>query len=123
VEACPQEVLTFGHRKDLIKLGHERIRNNPGKYVDHIYGEKEVGGTGWMYLSGAPFEKVGYDTALGNEPIISNVKDFLGFVPMVLAIWPALFTGVHLLATKGKDHHGEHDENGYDKNEKEGPRP
>jgi len=39
VEACPQEVLTFGRRQDLIKMGHERIRNNPDKYVDHIYGE------------------------------------------------------------------------------------
>ena len=106
VEICPQEVLTFGHRKELIKIGHERIRANPDKYVDHIYGEKEVGGTGWMYLSGVNFDKVGFDTTLANEPIISNVKEFLGTVPMVLSIWPALFTGFHLLAKK-KDHHDE----------------
>ena len=43
--------------------------------------------------------KVGFDTALQNEPIISNVKDFLSMVPMVLAIWPALFSGIHLLST------------------------
>jgi Fe-S-cluster-containing dehydrogenase component len=105
VEICPQEVLTFGHRKELIKLGHERIRETPDRYVDHLYGEKEVGGTGWLYLSGRSFEQVGFDTTLGNEPIISNVKEFLGTVPMVLSIWPALFTGFHLLATKNKDHH------------------
>jgi len=104
VEICPQEVLTFGNRKDLIKIGHERIRSNPDKYVDHIYGEKEVGGTGWMYLSNVPFDQVGFDTTLSNDPIISNVKEFLGTVPMVLAIWPALFTGFHLLANK-KQHH------------------
>jgi Fe-S-cluster-containing dehydrogenase component len=104
VEVCPQEVLTFGYRKDLIKMGHERIRETPDKYVDHIYGEKELGGTSWLYLSGVPFDKVGFDTTLGNEPIISNVKDFLGTVPMVLAIWPALFTGFHLLSTRNKGH-------------------
>ena len=54
------------------------------------------------------FDKVGFDTTMGNEPIISNVKDFLGIVPMVLTIWPALFTGFHLLATKNKNHEDGH---------------
>ena len=109
VEICPQEVLTFGHRQELIKIGHERIRETPDRYIDHIYGEKEVGGTGWMYLSAVPFDKAGFDTTLGNEPIISNVKEFLGTVPMVLSIWPALFTGFHLLSTRNKNHNDSHD--------------
>lgn len=100
VEACPQEVMTFGKRKDLIKIGHEKIKFKPETYVDHIYGENEVGGTAWMYLSGVPFEQVGFDTHLGTQPIISYVKDFLAIVPMVLCIWPALFTGFHLLANR-----------------------
>ncbi len=100
VEACPRQVLTFGKRQDLIKLGHERIRNNPDLYEDHIYGEKEVGGTAWMYLSSASFDQVGFDTGLGNQPILSYVKEFLTIVPMVLTIWPALFAGFHLLATR-----------------------
>jgi len=86
--------------EDMIKLGHERIRKNPGKYIDHIYGEKEVGGTAWMYMSDVPFEQLGFNTTLGNEPILSYVKEFLAIVPMVLVIWPALFTGFHLLATR-----------------------
>ena len=103
VEACPQQVLTFGHRKDLIKIGHDRIKANPGKYIDHIYGEHEVGGTSWMYLSSVPFDQMGFDTTLGNEPIISYVKDFLATVPVVLTVWPALFTGFHLLAKREKE--------------------
>lgn len=100
VEACPKEVLTFGRRRDLIKMGHERIRSNPNLYIDHLYGEEEVGGTSWMYLSSTDFEHVGFDTHLGNEPILSYVKEFLTVVPMVLTIWPALFAGFHLLATR-----------------------
>jgi len=46
VEICPQEALTFGKRKDLIKIGHQRIQTHPGRYVNHLYGEKELGGTG-----------------------------------------------------------------------------
>lgn len=109
VEICPQQVMTFGRRADLIKIGHERITADPAKYVDKIYGEKEVGGTSWMYLSNVDFDKVGLDNHMQNEPIISNVKDFLGTVPMVLAIWPALFSGIHLLATKNKGGHGDND--------------
>jgi hypothetical protein len=43
---------------------------------------------------------VGFDTHLGNQPILSYVKEFLTVVPMVLTIWPALFAGFHLLATR-----------------------
>lgn len=100
VESCPKEVLTFGKRKDLIKMAHQRIKNKPNGYVDHVYGEEEVGGTSWMYLSSVPFDEVGFDTHLGNQPIISYVKDFLTIVPMVLTIWPALFTGFYLLANR-----------------------
>ena len=100
VEACPQEALTFGKRKDLVKIGRRRIEENKGQYEDHIYGEFEAGGTSWMYLSSVPFEKVGFDTSISDVPIIDHVKNFLGIVPMVLTIWPALFTGFHLLATR-----------------------
>ncbi len=99
VEVCPQEALSFGKRSDCISMGRQRIRQNPGKYVDHIYGEHEVGGTSWMYISSVDFDKVGMDTTLPKEPILNSVKDFLAIVPMVLTIWPALFTGFHLLAT------------------------
>jgi formate dehydrogenase iron-sulfur subunit len=103
VEACPQEALTFGRRTDLVAAGKQRIRENPGNYVDHLYGEHEAGGTSWMYLSPAPFEQVGIDTTVPKEPILNYVKDFLSFVPMVLTIWPALFAGFHLLAKRKND--------------------
>jgi len=119
VESCPQQALTFGKRKDLLKIARARIKENLGRYVDHIYGETEVGGTGWMYLSSVPFEEVGFDTTLQKEPILNNVKEFLGTVPMVLSIWPALFTGFHLLATKGK----KHDDENHSPADQEGPKP
>lgn len=100
VEACPQEALTFGKRTDMLEVARQRIRENPGKYVDHIYGEHEAGGTSWMYLSPVPFDKVGLATNVPKEPILNFVKAFLAIVPMVLTIWPALFVGFHLLATR-----------------------
>jgi len=119
VDICPQEALTFGMRKDLVKIGKNRIQTHPGRYIDHLYGEKELGGTSWMYLSSVPFEEVGFDPNAGNEPIINNVKDFLGTVPMVLAIWPAMFTGFHLLAKK-RDEHSDQDQDVDQHHDEEG---
>ena len=59
-EICPVEAITFGKRSTLLSVAKKRIRENPAKYIDHIYGEAEVGGTSWMYLSGIPFERLGF---------------------------------------------------------------
>jgi formate dehydrogenase iron-sulfur subunit len=114
VEACPQEALTFGRRTDLLTIARQRVRRHPQRYIDHIYGEHEVGGTAWLYLSGVDFHQVGLDTSLPREPILAQVKDFLAIVPMVLTIWPALFAGFHLLANR-KEHRAKTDPSGPEK--------
>ena len=57
---CPVEAITFGRRSDLLRLAHRRIDSDPARYVDHVYGEKEVGGTSWLYVSGVEFNRVGF---------------------------------------------------------------
>jgi len=59
-QVCPREVMTFGKKTDLLDLARWKIKNNPGKYVDHIYGEHEVGGTSWLYLASEPFASIGF---------------------------------------------------------------
>jgi len=66
VEVCPTEAIIFGKRKDLIEIAHDRIKKHPDKYIDHLYGEYEVGGTSWMYLSNQPFNEIGFPE-LGNK--------------------------------------------------------
>jgi len=58
VQACPMGVMTFGKRSELIKLANERMKKHPGRYLPHIYGEHELGGTAWLYLSAVPFEDI-----------------------------------------------------------------
>ena len=67
VEICPMEVLTYGKREELVRIAHEKIRLYPDKYIDHVFGEHEVGGTGWMYLGAKDFTKLGFPK-LGNNP-------------------------------------------------------
>ena len=47
-EVCPVEALVYGRRTDLLRIAHERIGNHPDRYVDHVYGETERGGTSWL---------------------------------------------------------------------------
>ena len=60
VKACPADCLRFGTREDILQEAHNRISKHPDKYVDHIYGEKEAGGTSVLYLSSVPFDKLGF---------------------------------------------------------------
>lgn len=90
-EACPVQAVTFGRRKDLLRLAKKRIAKNPGRYIDHIYGENEAGGTSWLYLSGVPFELLDFPTNIPSHPPVEEVKGFLAAVPVVFTVWPAFF--------------------------------
>lgn len=52
--------MTYGKKLDLLRLARWKMKNHPGKYVNHIYGEKEVGGTSWLYLAAEPFDTIGF---------------------------------------------------------------
>jgi len=49
--ACPAGAITFGKREELLRIARQRIKAEPERYLDHIYGEKEVGGTNVLYLT------------------------------------------------------------------------
>ncbi len=100
VEACPVEALSFGKRKDLIKIARERIKRYPDRYVDHIYGEHEVGGTSWLYISGVPFNKLGMREDLGVTSAPELTAAALGTVPMVIGLWPVLLTGLYAMSKR-----------------------
>ncbi len=57
--ACPTEALLFGTRADLLAIAHQRMEERPDRYLRHVYGEHEVGGTSWLYLTGRPVEEIG----------------------------------------------------------------
>ena len=60
VEACPQKAIIFGERKKLLELAHSTINENKGKYLEHIWGEKELGGTSVLYISDISLGSMGW---------------------------------------------------------------
>jgi formate dehydrogenase iron-sulfur subunit len=95
VKACPADALHFGDREDMLAEAHNRISTHPDKYVDHIYGEKEAGGTSVMYLSSVPFEKLGFpDVGTASYPGFS--RRALHAVPPAVIALGALLGGVYV---------------------------
>lgn len=100
VESCPTEALIFGKRDDLLKVARARIEKYPNRYVDHIYGEKEMGGTSWIYLSGVPFKEIGMREDLGNTAAPKLTSGALHVVPMVVSLWPLFLAGMYGMAKR-----------------------
>jgi Fe-S-cluster-containing dehydrogenase component len=101
-EACPSGALTFGTRAALIEEAKLRIYQNPDKYVHHVYGEREVGGTSWLYISDVDLERLGLPGDLGETARPQLASTALSAVPMILTLWPPILMGLHAI-TKRRD--------------------
>lgn len=104
---CPTGAIVFGTRDEMLKEAKRRIAAEPDKYVNHIYGEKEAGGTSVLYLSSVPFEKLGLHT-FDSAPVPDMAEGiqhgiFKYFIPPV-ALYGAL--GIYSLVSKKKDRTG-----------------
>ncbi len=77
VEACPSNVLQFGERKTMLRIAHDRIKANPQRYINKVWGENEFGGTSILYISDVDLHKLGWPEEAGpipelTEPLISK---------------------------------------------------
>ncbi|HOZ08381.1 MAG TPA: 4Fe-4S dicluster domain-containing protein [candidate division Zixibacteria bacterium] len=100
VEICPNEALTYGRRDELIALARTRIKAYPDRYVNHVYGEFEAGGTSWLYLSPTDFASTELPR-LSHDPIPERTEKiqhgiFKSFVPP-LALYGLLGLIMHSL--------------------------
>jgi formate dehydrogenase iron-sulfur subunit len=96
VEACTMGAITYGKRADLIVEAKNRIQHNPSNYIDHVYGEHEVGGTSNLYISKVPFEKLGLPT-LNSASLPSLTWPWMKAVPGVAVTVASLMTFLYWL--------------------------
>lgn len=104
VDFCTMQALTFGKRSELLETARQRIYQNPGKYVSHIYGEHELGGTGVLYIAGVPFSELGFPTGFDDQPIPERTRGFLTSVPVVLTVFPAFLFGLRQATRQSTTH-------------------
>ncbi len=88
VDICPLEALTYGRRSDLLDLARQKMTRYPGRYVSHIYGENDAGGTSWLYMASAQFSGLGFPD-VGTKPLPGTAESiqhgiFAYFMPPVM---------------------------------------
>lgn len=118
-EVCPTGATLFGKVKDLKaeiarrkalepgtmttfprgKIGGtDTYEGRVGKYVEHVYGEKEIGGTQVMHLSGVPFELLDKPTLPDISPASQSETIQHGLYYGLIA--PATFLGILVAAAR-----------------------
>ena len=102
---CPTGAIQFGKREDMRALAHERIKNDPVRYNEHIFGEYENGGTSSFYLSPVPFTNLGFPTVqTEHSPAEFNRMAVEKGTPIIAGGVAVGMTGIYLaLEHFGKD--------------------
>ncbi len=100
---CPVQAAIFGERDELLKEAENRIRQDPGKYVNHIYGQAEVGGTSVLYLSAVPFEELGLPTDLPHDALPNYTYRVLSKLPRLVAATGVLLGGIFWITNRREE--------------------
>ena len=95
VETCPEQVLTFGERSELLALANQRLQEAAQTYLPKVYGAHEVGGTAILYISHVPLDFLGYYQAPIEEPMPELTWEWLGKVPAITVGVAGLMTGLY----------------------------
>ncbi len=86
-EACPAKATIFGDRDELLAEAHRRIAAAPGKYVNKVWGEHELGGTSVISISNVDLSFLAPEHPAGSAPLPETTALAMHAVPFA-------FTGV-----------------------------
>jgi formate dehydrogenase iron-sulfur subunit len=98
VEACPVQASISGSREEILDEAQRRIFND-SKYVKHIYGSDEAGGTSVFFISDVPFEKLGF-VAAPKQAMPVLTANALGDGPTVILVGGALLSGLYWITQR-----------------------
>ncbi|MBI5639534.1 MAG: hydrogenase 2 operon protein HybA [Nitrospirae bacterium] len=105
-EFCPTGASIFGKVVDLRSEAQKRLTLKPGseydfpvqtvgskeksrrivsKYINHVYGMKEAGGTQYLLLAGVPFELLGFDKNISEQVLNDLTWTYISKIPAVIA--------------------------------------
>jgi len=93
--ACPTDATIFGDRDQLIAEARRRIRENPGKYLDRVWGAQEVGGVSVVYISNVDLSFLTRGQRLDQTPVPETTKLAMNAVPFTFVGVLAAMAGLH----------------------------
>lgn len=97
---CPTGATLFGPREELVREAKARLATSPGRYVDHILGLEEVGGTSVLMLSNVPFVDLGFSPKLPRRPLPLLTWQVLSQIPDFAAVAAVGLYGIHWITKR-----------------------
>ena len=106
-EFCPTGASIFGKVVDLRKEAQKRLSLKTGeeydfpvqtvdskeksrrpvsKYINHVYGQSEAGGTQYLMLAGVPFDMIGFNKNIGDKFLPELTWAYISKIPAVAAL-------------------------------------
>lgn len=111
---CPTGATVFGRRDKLITTARDRIEADPDRYVDHIYGLEEAGGTSVLYLAGVSFDQLGFKAAK-DVTYPKLTWEILSRIPTIVSVSGVAMLGIWWIInrrmTLERSNHGNGDDN------------
>jgi formate dehydrogenase iron-sulfur subunit len=99
-EKCPTGATIFGEREALLAEARKRIAAEPGKYIDHIWGEHEVGGTSVLYISDVDLTTAGWPARLPEHAVPELATSVLRTVPATFVGVGIAMAGIHWIVRR-----------------------
>jgi Fe-S-cluster-containing dehydrogenase component len=101
VEACPTEATIFGEREELLAEAKKRIANDSDKYIQRVWGEKEIGGTSVLYISDVDLNLTDLDEPIADEtPMPGRTFKILHNMPSVFVGMAAAMGGIYWIVER-----------------------
>jgi formate dehydrogenase iron-sulfur subunit len=101
IKTCPTGTLYFDDYDKIVAEAKIRIMDEPNKYLNHIYGLTEAGGTNWIYLSDIPFKQLGFKENIKAVPLPDITWPVLSTIPGKIAGIAALLSAIAYFRTRG----------------------
>lgn len=99
VKTCPTGALTFGEAEQIAAEAKQRLAT--GKYSGEIYGEKEAGGTSWLYIADRPFADLGFNTKVPQYALPPYTWNSLSKIPLEIVGFVAVLGGLAYIRNRG----------------------
>jgi len=99
-EICPTAATQFGDREALLKEAKTRIQEDPGTYVQHVFGETEVGGTSVLFLAPKAFAELGFPTDLPHAPLPDLTYQVLSKIPNFSLVGATALFGLYWIINR-----------------------
>lgn len=120
-EFCPTGASIFGKVEDLRAEAKRRLTLKPGetyaypvkrvdgeertekvvdKYVNHVYGLDEAGGTQYLFLAGVNFDKLGFNPKITNQVYPDFTWNYVSHVPALIGTLLVAGTALRVVTQK-----------------------